>query len=400
MDNFDVIVCGAGPSGATAANALSKAGLKVLLLEKEKLPRHKTCGGGMPMTVKDVIREIEPSAFLESEASFMKHTFNFKDPILAPINSSPTQKKISLWMVQRSIFDNALVNLAVRSGATLKDELRVCSIEEENGSYILRAKSSLGTEFCTKTKYIIGADGANGVVARLLGLRKNRVHAIAMEVEYPHKWGSGHKDLRKDVIHLEYGAIPGGYAWIFPKEEHLNVGGILFNSSFGKADKSQTRDLILNAVFKYLEFVGVPYDQDAMKFYAHPLPVWNQKESLQKKNALLVGDAAGLINPFFGDGILCAMKSGDIAAQCIASGDVTNYTKLIHKDFSQGLDAALKLAQIFYGGLGSVLYKHGIKRATATRMAAELLCHEYSFSTAVQRVTQKVTQLIPGAKSV
>ena len=91
MKEYDVIVVGAGPSGCSAAYTLAKAGAKVALLEKQKLPRHKTCGGGMPMTVAqtlqlDEMRDLVPEAFLEADVRYMRHTWNFGDPILSAMN--------------------------------------------------------------------------------------------------------------------------------------------------------------------------------------------------------------------------------------------------------------------------------------------------------------------------
>src|SRR5258708_3551649 len=108
MLRYDVIVIGAGPAGGASAERAASLGLKVLLLEKQKLPRHKTCGGGMPMAVGDVLRDLAPDAFVESDVRFMRHTWKFKDPYIGEVNPAGTDREISLWMAQRAIFDNAL----------------------------------------------------------------------------------------------------------------------------------------------------------------------------------------------------------------------------------------------------------------------------------------------------
>src|SRR5437763_2290167 len=116
--------------------------MKVALLEKQKLPRHKTCGGGMPMAVGDVLRDLAPEAFLECDVRYMRHTRNFSDPYLAPVNPPGVEHDLSLWMVQRSIFDNALAQRAARAGADLRDDLPVRSIDAESG----RLRVSAGTD--------------------------------------------------------------------------------------------------------------------------------------------------------------------------------------------------------------------------------------------------------------
>ena len=128
MLNYDLIVCGAGPSGAMAAATAAQAGLKVALLEKQILPRHKTCGGGTPMVMQSLLYDLAPEAFVESTVVSLRQTWQFGDPYLAAINPPGTDRPLSIWMMQRSVFDNALAQRAVRLGATLRDGLAVRSI--------------------------------------------------------------------------------------------------------------------------------------------------------------------------------------------------------------------------------------------------------------------------------
>ena len=398
---FDVIICGAGPAGSSAALSCAKAGLKTLLIEKEVLPRHKTCGGGIPLVMKDFLFDLEPSAFIESDVRFMRHTWNFSDAQIFPINQEGNKKELSLWMVQRSLFDNAIAKHAQKAGAVLKDGIAVYKIEIENKKVKVYAKSKNETILIAEGDYLIGADGANGVVARFCGLRKNRVHAFGIEIEHPHDWKPIHPDLRKDIIHLEYGAVSGGYGWIFPKAQHINVGAGIFApySSFLGKDINK-KELLQKTIFNYMDSLNVKYDANEMTYHAHPLPLWNGKEMLHTKDGkiLLAGDAAGLINPLFGDGILHAVKSGMIAANCIVNNEVSNYTKLIHADFGKNFDAALKLAPIFYKH-ADFIYKNVVKRSTATRLAAELLSGEALFTSVANRALQRIATSIPGINS-
>lgn len=405
MQNYDVVVCGAGPSGAMAAAEAARAGLKVALLEKQILPRHKTCGGGMPMVMQNILQDLAPEAFVESEVTHMRHTWNFADSYLAPINPPGSGEPLSLWMVQRSIFDQALAQRAALAGAELRDGLAVRSLEVEPDGVKIRAEGvKTGSEFAAKARYVIGADGANGVSVKSTNLRRDRAIALAMEVEHPHQWGDGHPELRPDVAHLEYGAVKKGYGWIFPKADHLNIGAGLFRPDQKDARGDRTiRAELQKTIFDYMDALGLKYDRDQLRFHAHPLPTWSGKERLHEGRILLVGDAAGLINPLFGDGILHAVKSGMIAAQCLSEDAAAEYTDRIHAEFAANFDAALNLARVFYQWTG-VCYKYGVKYERATRIATQLLCGDLLFTDTVGRAMRRLkrsvgTNLFPAFNS-
>lgn len=410
MPDYDVVVVGAGPAGCAAAYELALAGARVALIEKQRLPRHKTCGGGMPMVVGDVLgldtaRDLAPEAFIEAQARFMRHTWCFDEPILAPMNGAETPEgaadngsaPISLWMVRRSVFDNALAQRAAAAGADLKDglSLRLLRIETaEGGSNFVRLQAEGASgEWRATASYVVGADGANGLTARSIGLRRERAVAIAIEAEVPHTWGDGHPDLRPDICHLEYGAVKMGYAWVFPKGDHLNVGAGVFRPRTGGKGDSTVRAELHAAILNYLEMLGVPKAESELQFHAHPLPIWNGLDTLQTHDGrvLLAGDAAGLINPFFGDGILHALKSGQIAAKSIRDNDTRNYTRAIGKEFRNNFDAALKLAKFFYQW-PRFCYQHGVRRPGATQVASRLLCGEALYNEVTGRVMRRLRQ--------
>ena len=412
MRRYDVIVVGAGPAGSAAAYRLAKGGASVALLEKQILPRRKTCGGGMPMCVSDLlqldeIRDLSPDAFLESSVRHMRHTYKWKDPVLASLNSETpgseeisTEKPLTLWMVQRSVFDNALAQRAAKAGADLMDGLSVRTLAFEKGKPVRVTAEGVNGGWEAYADTIIGADGANGIVAKQAGLRRERTLAIAIEAEVPHEWGIGHSDLRKEICHLEYGAVHHGYAWIFPKGDHLNVGAGVFRprNGDGRGD-TNVRHELHKAILDYLKLMGIPKKIEDLVLHAHPLPVWNGMDTLQTRDnrVLLVGDSAGLINPFFGDGILHALKSGQIAAQSILQKDQMNYSKAIRAEFKTNFDAALKLAQFFYQ-FPEFCYQYGVRRPNATRTAARLLYGEALFSDISGRVLRRIRSEI--AKSL
>ncbi len=407
--HYDLIVCGAGPAGTMAANTAARAGLRVALLEKYPLPRHKTCGGGTPMTMRGFLHDLAPDAFVEADVTAMRHTWNFADPVLAPINPEPTDRPLSLWMMQRSVFDNALAQHAVQAGAELRDGLAVKSVEVQGDRVLVQARGfsetdtqTRGSDFTATANYVIGADGANGVTAKAVNLRQQRAIALAMEVEFPHEWGTGHPDLRPDIAHLEYGAVKRGYGWIFPKGDHLNVGAGLFSpqspgAKGGKQGDKQEYDLLKQTIRQYLDSVGVRYDPEALKFRAHPLPFWTGKETLHGADGriLLAGDAAGLINPLFFDGILHAVQSGVMAAECVIAGQTLDYSRRIHAHFAGNFNVALKLSRFFYQYPG-LCYRYGVKDIRATRVATQLLAGELAFDQVAGRMMNRVRKAMLG----
>ena len=118
----------------------------------------------------------------------LRHTWDFGDAHVAPLNPDPDEPPMSLWMVQRSVFDNALTERAARAGCDVRDGVAVKSVEPD-GETRVRVTTADGEVYTAS--HVVGADGANGVVARMAGLRKKRLLAIALEAEIPARVGAG-----------------------------------------------------------------------------------------------------------------------------------------------------------------------------------------------------------------
>ena len=159
--HYDAIVVGTGPSGATAAYELARGGLSTLLLDKAKLPRYKTCGGGITYKAACAIPfSIEPVV----ERTLHKVDFSWQTGKPYVVGS----RTPLVYMVQRSRFDNYLTKQAVSVGATLMDETTVKSVEVGEGDGRAMVRTTRG-DFTAD--YLIGADGATGRVAR--GVSRN-----------------------------------------------------------------------------------------------------------------------------------------------------------------------------------------------------------------------------------
>ncbi len=388
---YDVIVCGAGPAGACAAYEAAAAGLRTLLLEKKTLPRYKTCGGGLPLSVGSELPHLVPEAFVEATVTHLRHTWNFGDAHVAALNPDPAEKPMSLWMVQRSVFDHALTQRAAAAGCDVRDGASVKSVEPE-GETRVRVAMADGEVYTAAA--VVGADGANGMVARAAGLRRERTLAIALEAEIPHEWGRGHETLTPEIGHLEY-AVKQGYAWVFPKAGHLSVGAGMFGRRTAEGRGEASKAALTRWITRYLDALGVPADPAQIEFHGHPLPIWNGAEPVDAWNGrvLLAGDAAGLVNPLFGDGISYACRSGALAGKTLAAGQSAHWTATLGAEFGASHDAALTVAKFFYRFPG-VCYQMGVKRPNGTRIAGRLLSGDLRFDAILDRLPWK--KMMPG----
>ena len=342
---YDVIVVGAGIGGAAAAYFLGRADQQVLVLEKEALPRYKACGGGVP---KSVFRyfSFPFDEVVESEIAAVRFSYSGRKEVTFPLPAKPVA------MVMRDRFD-ALVLSQTR--AEVRDSTTVIGVVEERNQ--VRVKTAEGQELAAR--YLLGADGANSVVARGLGLRQKKVLGAAIEAEVPVD-GQTLAEYAQTAL-FEFGTVPGGYLWIFPKKEHLSAGIAVFDKSH-----ADLRGILRGEMTKFgIELDGIP-------LHAHPLPVHWYHERLATERTLLVGDAAGLVDPFLGEGIRYAVRSARLAAEAIAEDEVKVYTSRVQQKIGTGLRRARWLARLFYG-LPRLCFLLGIRNPRVVQAFADML---------------------------
>ena len=289
MKRYDAIVVGAGPAGSTAAYRLAKAGAAVLLLDRARFPRDKPCGGGvtgraarlLPFSIEPVVEHVVAAVDLRLRYG----------KTLARGNTEPL-----VYMTQRKRLDHFLVQQAVEAGADFRDGTKV-------GAVAVRESGASVEGFEAQT--VIAADGVNGVTARALGLGGNRVVGVALEGNLPYaKMDPRPFDGR---LALELGVVPGGYGWVFPKGDHANfgVGG-------WEAEGPRLREHLR----RLCEAHGVSSD-DLEELRGYRLPLREPRSTLARGRALVVGDAAGLIDPVSGDGMFEGFLSSQYAAEAV-----------------------------------------------------------------------------------
>ena len=297
MERFDVAVVGAGPAGSMTAYRLARAHARVLLIDRARFPRDKPCGGGLTLrAVKELPFSVDP--VVEDVVTRITCRLRYGPSF------DRTGREALCLMTQRRRLDHFLAERAQEAGADFRDGVRV----EVESDTKLRLD---GTPVEVDT--LVGADGANGVTARTLGLGGDIVPGVALEGNVPH--GVVSKDEYRGRMVIELAILAGGYGWIFPKGDHVNVG-VGGWASEGPHVRARLRELCT--------VYGIDPD-DVTELRGHRLPLRRPTTKLGRGRALLVGDAAGLVDPVSGDGIYEAFVSARLAADAIQADDLDAY---------------------------------------------------------------------------
>lgn len=293
---YDVVIIGGGPAGASAAYALSNTGAKVAMLDKCQFPRAKLCGGLITGRSKKVYDSIFDEKWDEVIETISRRACFFHNDQL--VNSVDDCHPIHF--TSRKRFDNFLLRLAQKKGATIFQGLEAVSVNKRENEVVLRS----GEKF--KTNFIIGADGVTSTISRSVLNKKiiKKNLAFGIEVEVPIK--AFGREI--DAPEIYFGVINWGYGWVFPKKESITVGvGGLLGANHN------IDDLFKNFLFRLTK--SKRFDAHIK---GHYLPFGKYLKRPGYGRTLLVGDAAGLVDPITGEGIALAMLSGKLAADSIA----------------------------------------------------------------------------------
>ncbi|MSO58618.1 MAG: geranylgeranyl reductase family protein [Thermoleophilia bacterium] len=301
MERFDALVVGAGPAGSSTAIHLARAGARVILVDRATFPRDKPCGGGL--TGRALARiPVDPSPVVERDVD------RFLLRVGYGASFARTHDRPLIRMTQRIRLDAFLVEAAIAAGAELREGTKVTQLV----AHELGVTARVGRDI-VHADVLVGADGANGIVARALGLGEKIVHGVALEANVPLE-ALGVRELERTAA-IELGVVPGGYGWVFPKGDHANLGVGGWGS-----EGPWLRDHLA----RLAQVFGVaPGALSALK--GHRLPMRRLGAPAASGRALLVGDAAGLVDPLSGDGMYEAFVSARLAADAILGGDLAGY---------------------------------------------------------------------------
>ncbi len=325
---YDVIVVGAGPGGSSTAGFLAKKGFKVLLLDRAKFPRDKTCGDGISGRSVQVLSELGAlEHFKDVEHQDMYGvTFSSPEGVVVPISATKSKNSPPPGFVcRRFVFDNVLFEHAKRLGAEAIEEFLVTDLIMENG-YVVGVKGRHeGKEKEFRAKVVVGADGAGGITARKLGAYNDDESHQAAAVRAYYEGVEGMED--KIELHFVKESLPG-YFWIFPlpnKRANVGIGMLVSEMKKKKINLVKTMEKIIqeNPMFKE-RFKNAKRISPVKSWI---LPLGSKRVKNYGNGYVLVGDASSLIDPFSGEGIGNALTSGKIASEVIAKaleeGDVS-----------------------------------------------------------------------------
>jgi geranylgeranyl reductase family protein len=287
----DILVIGAGPAGASAAYRLARAGFDVLVVDKADFPRDKPCAGGLTIkTLALLPYSIGPII----EAATRDMAFGRKSAAGLDVRTFPSQDYTCAFVVRRD-FDAFNHTKMLEAGARFVCNAELSAISQSEDG----VTASFG-ETNINARYLIGADGANSRVRRLLGGSRPE-QGFAVEGLIPRSALSS-----SPAMEFVFGTSPRGYGWVFPKRDHVNVG--LYNSDRSyPLSKAALRDYAR-------ERLGTDQVEDIVGF---PMGFGARRMRLTQGRVLLSGDAAGTCEPLLGEGLHNAIASGQSAADAI-----------------------------------------------------------------------------------
>lgn len=358
---WDVVVVGAGPAGSIAACDLARAGARVAVIERAMPPRYKTCGGGvvhralemLPAPVDGVVERVCHSATMSFHETGLSFSVSRDVPLVT--------------MTMRALFDNALLQSAREAGAAVFAGREVRSVETAPGRVRVVFEGGNLT-----ARFVIAADGALSPVARSAGWREPPAAIPAIEWEVP---------VPPDVLarfettaRFDFDIVPHGYAWIFPKRDHVSVGALTTR---------RARLDLASILERYLDMRGVRVS-GPIERHGFVIPVAPRREGFALNRVLLAGDAAGLADPITCEGISLSMRSGKIAAAALVEGrfEEAPVRQAYVGTLERVILADLKLARV----LARFLYRPGRVR--------EALFRRYG-----QEMAEAMTDVIVGTRS-
>jgi menaquinone-9 beta-reductase len=331
--DVDALIVGAGPGGSTAAYHLARHGLDVLMVEKAAFPREKVCGDGL--TPRAVV-QLRRLGIDTDDPRFERHEglriYSRRVTLELPWPDLEAFPNFGLMMT-RAEFDELLARHAEKAGARLMERTEAVAPTQQDGWVTgARIRGEDDRETSVRARFVIAADGASSRFASQAGVRRDPAKPLGIAARRyyrverrPGPWLEVWMDLREgdDTI------LPG-YGWLFPLSDgSVNVGAGLLNTFRDFKDLSAQR--VFDAFWRMLPAEWNVNEASADgRVLSGPLPMGFSRTPPATPGMLVVGDAAGLVNPFNGEGITDAMEAGELAAELIHEALVRDRPGVAH----------------------------------------------------------------------
>jgi geranylgeranyl reductase family protein len=406
-DAYDALVVGGGPGGAATAFHLAGAGARVLLCEKQTYPRDKVCGDGL---TPRAVRALDGMGLRQEYQTWSRsvglkvhgggHVVELPWPELSDYPSFGLARP-------RTDLDQLLARTAVKAGAELWEATEVLEPLVEGGLVRGAVVRRDGEEpQPVRAEAVVAADGASSRFAQALGLRRDEQRPIGVAIRQYYRserdtdpWIDSYLELRRGDDLLP------GYGWVFPLADGtVNVGVGLLNTSAHFRNINYRRLLT-----QWVPTVGPEWGftpEDAVgKPRSHPLPMGANRHPPVHRGVLFVGDAAGLVNPFNGEGIDYALESGELAAQAtldmLESGDRSRLLAY-RAALEQRFGSYFAVGRLFVRLIGDPRFmklatRHGLPHPTLMKLVLKLLANLYepAKGDAIDRVVRGLVRLAP-----
>jgi menaquinone-9 beta-reductase len=406
-DAYDALIIGGGPGGSATAFHLARGGARVCLLEKQTYPRDKVCGDGL---TPRAVRALDHMGLREEYQSWSRsaglkvhgggHVIELPWPELEDYPSFGLARP-------RGDLDQLLARTAEKAGAELREATEAVEPLVEQGVVKGAVVRRLGEDpVDLRAQVVVAADGASSRFAQALGLRRDEQRPIGVAIRQYYRTGRDTDPWIDSYLELWKGdhLLPG-YGWVFPLADGtVNVGCGLLNTSEGFRGTNY-RDLLK----EWLPTVGLEWgfssDDAVAKPRSAPLPMGASRHPPLHRGVLFVGDAAGLVNPFNGEGIDYAMESGELAATAVldtlASGDrarLLAYRAAVEQRFG----SYFSVGRLFVRLIGDprvmkACARYGLPRPTLMKLVLKLMANLYepARGDATDRVARALVRLAP-----
>lgn len=375
---WDVAVVGAGPGGLAAAHAAASGGARTIVLERAEHPRYKTCGGGLIGTSLAIA-----GPRITVPARDTVDAITFTDRGRRAFTRRTPQRPL-LTMVRRDDFDFAWYGAAVSAGAHVRQNAQVRAVDQDADA----ARVTLADGEVITARTVIGADGSAAVTSRYVGVTFDQ-QDLGLEVELA-ATPEDRAAYRGRVL-LDWGPVPGSYGWVFPKDDELTVGVIV-----AKGRGAETKQYLSD----FVRQLGLA-DRKVVRDSGHLTRCRSADASVRRGRVLVVGDAAGLLEPWTREGISYALRSGswagEVAARARTPEDLAEYERLVEARLAPEMAAGRRLLHVFS--------RHPRLMHTAMRMplgwrAFEAFCRgELSMAEVLQRKPIRLAVSVIGGRA-